>query len=244
MPRETVTAETEIRVLIRSRRRCALCYKLEGDLARKEGQIAHVDRDNENSAFSNLAFLCLPHHNAYDSRPSQAKAFKPGELTSYRDDLYEHIESGACLQDPPKLPSIGDGQGCSVEVYQLRIPVFRAVRAFLSRIVQEAAVEREEVRTLAHSTVEALFLFGPDIEGKVGAMIQKAVRFRRVAAKLKRLIDEHAPLSERVPVVDEDIELLEWFDDTLRNLPVIFYPYLRLGPGVRAAEAEGGSDGR
>ena len=42
-PRKTTPGEIELRVLTRSRRRCALCFYLRGDLAEKHGQIAHLD---------------------------------------------------------------------------------------------------------------------------------------------------------------------------------------------------------
>jgi hypothetical protein len=61
------------RVLDRSRRRCALCVHFDNDWARKEGQIAHLDRDPSNFAEDNLAFLCLPHHDDYDTKRRQTK---------------------------------------------------------------------------------------------------------------------------------------------------------------------------
>ncbi len=79
-------------VLTKSARRCALCLGLDGSLKRVDGQIAHVDRDASNPALANLAYLCLPHHNEYDSRPSQSKGFAPGELILYRERLYAVIE--------------------------------------------------------------------------------------------------------------------------------------------------------
>lgn len=51
------------------------------------GQIAHVDRDAANNDPDNLAFLCLLHHDMYDSRSLQSKGMTPAELRSYRDEL-------------------------------------------------------------------------------------------------------------------------------------------------------------
>jgi hypothetical protein len=92
--RKQTPPQTEADVLITSRRRCALCYGLFGDLDQKRGQIAHVDRDPSNSAFQNLAFLCLPHHDEYDSKTSQSKRFTSTELLKYRDLLYERLGKG------------------------------------------------------------------------------------------------------------------------------------------------------
>jgi Rieske Fe-S protein len=85
-PQTAVTA-----VLIASRRRCALCYGLDGDTTEKEGQIAHVDRDASNVAEGNAAWLCTKHHSRYDARSQQTKGHTPKELVAYRGMLYEHM---------------------------------------------------------------------------------------------------------------------------------------------------------
>lgn len=79
-------------VLTRSRRRCCVCYGLHRDGNTKQGQIAHLDQDNRNNRPDNLAFLCLPHHDAYDSRTSQSKGFTVGEVRAYRNELYSHMQ--------------------------------------------------------------------------------------------------------------------------------------------------------
>ena len=79
-------------VLIRSRRRCCLCYGLNRDADIKQGQLAHLDQDRENNRPDNLAFLCLPHHDLYDSRSSQSKGYTLSEVKAYRDELYGHTQ--------------------------------------------------------------------------------------------------------------------------------------------------------
>ena len=85
-------------VLIRSGRRCAFCFGLDQDSSQKEGQITHVDRDPQNNEFENLAYLCLDHHNKYDSKYSQSRGYTLGELLHYRQNLYEHVEGCAVCQ--------------------------------------------------------------------------------------------------------------------------------------------------
>jgi hypothetical protein len=46
-----------------------------------------LDQDRGNNALENLAWLCLEHHDAYDSRTSQSKGMTEGELRRYRDEL-------------------------------------------------------------------------------------------------------------------------------------------------------------
>jgi hypothetical protein len=85
------------RVLDRSRRRCALCVHFDNEWLRKEGQIAHLDRDRSNFAEDNLAFLCLPHHDDYDTKRQQTKNLTIPEAKTARDRLYASIEEGGDL---------------------------------------------------------------------------------------------------------------------------------------------------
>ena len=101
------TIETEI--LIRSRRRCCVCYGLKRDLAEKRGQIAHLDRHRENNRPDNLAYFCLDHHDQYDSRTSQSKGLTEGEAKHYRQELYAALENGMSapqfwLREPGSAP--------------------------------------------------------------------------------------------------------------------------------------------
>lgn len=87
--RKPIPLETETALLTTSRRRCCLCYVSNGDLSwKRQGQIAHVDRNPDNNKFGNLAWLCLDHHDQYDSRTSQSKGITPQELAFHRDALH------------------------------------------------------------------------------------------------------------------------------------------------------------
>lgn len=79
-------------VLERSGRRCCICYGLYGDMKVKRGQIAHLDRNHQNDNPENLAFLCLEHHDEYDTRTSQSKGWTIKEAKRYREMLYEATE--------------------------------------------------------------------------------------------------------------------------------------------------------
>ncbi len=76
---------------MRSGRRCCICFGLDGDLRVKRGQIAHLDRNPQNSEAVNLAFLCLHHHDEYDTKTSQARRWSSGEVKNYRKLLYRQI---------------------------------------------------------------------------------------------------------------------------------------------------------
>ena len=91
MKRSQVPDESLAEVLTASRRRCCICFGLHGDDAQKAGQVAHNDHDPSNNHFDNLAFLCLEHHDKYDSRTSQSKGFTIAEVKRYRTELLSHV---------------------------------------------------------------------------------------------------------------------------------------------------------
>lgn len=78
-------------VLATSRRRCCMCFSLSNDASEKRGQIAHLDKDASNSSRENLVFLCLDHHDLYDSRTSQSKGITIDEVRQYRAQLTRHV---------------------------------------------------------------------------------------------------------------------------------------------------------
>ncbi len=92
MARKAVSIKTQNNVLIKSRRRCALCFGLENDRSVKNGQIAHIDRNNKNNNEDNLAYLCLECHNIYDSQFRQTKSYTPHELSNYKALLEEWVK--------------------------------------------------------------------------------------------------------------------------------------------------------
>jgi len=108
--RKAITVDIETRVLTMSRRRCCLCYGYDNDLSKKmQGQIVHIDKDPGNNEFQNLVWLCLQHHDEYDSRTSQSKGITPQELKHYRDHIYGLLPSTAVslAGKPGDLPSEG-----------------------------------------------------------------------------------------------------------------------------------------
>ena len=106
MGRSSLPKPVETEVLRLSKRRCCLCFGLNADLDEKKGQIAHLDKNPSNNSLNNLAFLCLEHHDAYDSKTSQSKNFTMSEVKQYRTDLIAHFES-----DPDSVvESAGEGE--------------------------------------------------------------------------------------------------------------------------------------
>ena len=89
--RPKIPTQVELDVISKSARRCCMCFGLSSDFKEKQGQIAHLDHDRTNNKPNNLAWLCLPHHDQYDSRTSQSKGYSEKEVKRYRDKLHEYI---------------------------------------------------------------------------------------------------------------------------------------------------------
>ncbi|MGX8009477.1 hypothetical protein ACVDG8_010930 [Mesorhizobium sp. ORM8.1] len=81
-------------------------------MAIKQGQISHLDRDSANPKEDNLAFLCLVHHDEYDSQTSQRKGFTITEVKSFREELYAvNSRTSEIASDAPTLAQGGHGGG-------------------------------------------------------------------------------------------------------------------------------------
>src|SRR5215469_6848369 len=117
-------------VLDRSRRRCALCIHFDNDWAQKEGQIAHLDRNPSNIAEDNLAFLCLPHHDDYDTKRRQTKDLTISEAKTARDRLYAFIETGGDLATTGS-EIFATRQLERRQFFDRRYAIFDAARTFL-----------------------------------------------------------------------------------------------------------------
>ncbi len=91
MARKPIPEKIQTNIFLNSRRRCCLCFWLNGEDEVKKGQIAHLDDNNENSSEGNLAFLCLEHHDEYDSEPRLSKGLRLTEVKRWRDELYKEM---------------------------------------------------------------------------------------------------------------------------------------------------------
>ena len=116
--RSSIPKVTETEVLVRSRRRCCLCFFLDADISVKKIQIAHLDNNPDNNKPQNLVALCLDHHDEFDSISSQSKGITINEIKHYRNKLYEIIED----RDNQSLLEVFDGQKNSA-INQVEYPV-------------------------------------------------------------------------------------------------------------------------
>jgi hypothetical protein len=91
--RQAIPKDIETQLLTACRRRCCLCVFLNQRDDIRKGQIAHLNHNPADWRFENLAWLCLEHHDEYDSQTSQSKSLQLGEVKNYRDKLYRRYDS-------------------------------------------------------------------------------------------------------------------------------------------------------
>ncbi len=88
---QKIPQQIETQILLNSRRRCCICFGLKRDTRIKQGQIAHLDKNRNNNKVDNLAFLCLSHHDSYDTKTSQSKGLTINEIKTFRVELNKYI---------------------------------------------------------------------------------------------------------------------------------------------------------
>lgn len=121
------------------RRRCCICFALDKDDKEKRGQIAHLDHDPSNNAPDNLAFLCLPHHDDYDTRRSQSKGLTIDEVKRYRTELWAFV--GKNLPAP-------DDEIIAALMYAFDRPAFRTAFHYESSLSRFHNAIAETIDTL------------------------------------------------------------------------------------------------
>lgn len=238
--RKSIPKDREAEILLSSRRRCALCFAYQNDIDTKGGQIAHIDRNPENNEEKNLAFLCLPHHDEYDAKPSQSKRWAPKELTESKNKLTEFIEEYFDKLPPEVETSIPakktrykknnkeeKRQIITPEVYNLRLPIYNAYRDLISKILRNANIDLQDLFEFANKTHEALFLYDEKIADYVSLIFQKGNRLQYLCKVVSnpRLVDKEKWNS----IVKEESDLILWFHDDFEQARKLFKQYLHLG---------------
>jgi hypothetical protein len=211
----------ETQVLLTSRRRCALCFGLDGDTTEKEGQVAHVDRNPSNVELANAAWLCTKHHARYDSRSRQTKGHTLEELRAYQGMLAEYLVSPAAWPDAGTNRT--QGPGVSLEVFDRRVPTYRVTIEFLRTVSKGTRIELQELFKFATETDEVLFLFDDHIAAYLAELFKRALRYRAVNIMIE-------PPDRRTPeLTEEEAQHLLWFSEQFEVVRSKFAPYLRIG---------------
>lgn len=177
-----------------------------------------VDRNPANADKDNAAFLCMPHHDQYDSVPSQSKRITPDELKAHRQSLCEALK-GIGIWTYERVPvskATRKKPGhVSPDVYNLRVPIYRATIDFLRTVNGDLNPK------LGTETDEAGFLFDETIADYLSELAKKAVRLHALAEKLKMGFIEK--------VATEEMVLSVWFFEQFAETRKRFGPFLQLG---------------
>jgi hypothetical protein len=209
-------------VLLVSRRRCAFCYGLDGDTTEKEGQIVHIDRDSSNVDRKNAAFLCTKHHARYDSKSRQTKGYTPEELLQHQALLGEYLALSQSWPDFGAPPRVRNAPGVSIDVFEKRVPVYRATIKFIRTVLQINDIKLDDMFDFATQTDEALFLFDDSIVAYLALLFKRGLQLRAVALMLK-------PVERRTPeLIQEESDLALWFSQQFEETRKRFVPFLRL----------------
>lgn len=150
--RKAIPKAIETEILDLGRRRCPVCFASDGDTDEKRGQIAHIDGDSSKNDLDNLAFMCLEHHDIYDSKTSQSKGFTIAEIKMYRGRLYDWVK-----RNLPSEPEHATSRG-RLEKTLLSVEEPSSLESVgeinVDQLASEWGVQRSEVETdLSFATV-------------------------------------------------------------------------------------------
>ena len=103
--RPRIPTAIQDQVIVTSRRRCCLCFYLR-DLRENKRDRSRIWIMIQPTMCSGiLVYLCLGHHDEFDSVPRQSKALTSGEVREYRDRPYRHFRVKAHPQSASTLAS-------------------------------------------------------------------------------------------------------------------------------------------
>ncbi len=143
MKRKRVSDSTQAEVLVKSRRRCCVCFGLTRDDKVKHGQIAHLDQNPANDSEGNLAFLCLEHHDQFDSKTSQSKNLSRAEVERYKAELYAHFSPWNRIATSQNLLNYLAASIDNKDIARTLLKVGHEVTAFPDFQIQLALTENE-----------------------------------------------------------------------------------------------------
>jgi len=232
MSRKKILPKTQDSVLKNCRRRCSLCFYFNFDTDIKDGQIAHIDRNNSNNKEENLTYLCLSHHDQYDCKPSQSKRITESELIEAKAKLEEFILdqhnhlTPLPMKDPKDKAKMKEVRKISIDLYHIRYPIYEAFKDFVMSIVQETEFNVSDFYRFRDRTHDALFLYGDEIDSFLDEVARKAIELRHKQNLIKN--PERYNNEERQNLVKEETDVILWFSNILNEGKLLFSKYLRI----------------
>jgi hypothetical protein len=111
-----------------------------------------------------------------------------------------------------------------LDLYERRFRVYRGLMDLLAVIARDEPVSQEDLDNFYRETDQKRFLFKNELREYLTLVREKAVRLRQ----LKRNLDPTVSLPDdrRTRAIDEETELLGWFDKEFEEVETRFEPYL------------------
>lgn len=110
------------------------------------------------------------------------------------------------------------------ELYDKRFEIYVHVKSFISEIIQDDQISYKRVSQFVRDTRESEFLFNKEIFDYIDSMAKKAVNLHAIKEKYKPM--QVGP--GRTRLVEQESELLQWFDNQLEIASKKFGKYLSL----------------
>jgi hypothetical protein len=168
---------------------------LENDFEIKKGQIAHLDRNPSNSKLGNLCFLCLQHHDEYDTKQSQSKGYKPSEIKRYINRLNEKV-----------------AQWRETEAYANNFPAGVEVPLLSNYVENEISQTTTSRGTQIVEMFAGIRLIDKELSGKDGPVLLN-ISIGFVELQLKTAIKKTLRVRAELPVgLTLNIEVSAWDD--------------------------------
>lgn len=221
MARKPFSKEVKAQVAYASRRRCALCFGVEGVTTAKRGQVAHID-DPADARLANAAWLCRRHHDQYDSRSRQTTGYMVQELRRHQADLFEYLAGPMPWPDAGISKGRLRSSGVSLRVFEQRLPTYRRTKEFLRYVNQIDGLKLQDLLQFAWDTDEAIFLFDDELAAYLSDLFKKAMHLRAIGLTLE-VPERHTP-----ELINEQMMLSLWFTEQFEETRKRFAPFLRI----------------
>jgi len=114
----------------------------------------------------------------------------------------------------------------SIEVFDRRVPVYRATLVFLRVIIRGTELDLKPIFQFANDTDEALFLFDDELAEYLAELYRRAVQLHAVYAM------KGTPTGWTPQLSKEWAASMKWFSEQFEESRRRFAPYLRLSRGL------------
>ena len=222
--RKPVSKKVEAHVLVSCRRRCCLCVYLDQRDEASPGQIAHLNRDAADSRESNLVYLCLKHHDEYDSRTSQSKGFALEEVRYYKSLLIERF----CreVNTWPEMPELLKVQEELIENYYDDASTYTSFKLYLTPSLFDSLylVDKKELKRYCYNA-GTVHIIHP-LKG-LGILPTKTDDEFDVMERSVDSYENHKTLKVDRPDTDETMTVKDWIETKTDHALRLVRDYLR-----------------